>query len=167
MSWISALALVLEVEGGYVQSNPPEGVTFAGILQGPYEAWAAKCGRDKSWPPTREAVGSYYYDQYWVEFHCPEFRFPTGSIAMQLVVNLPPQKAKQALQVALGVEPDGAMGPKTLAAIKNFHPVDLSDRILIAQAMHYCDARSVGDPVLVGLMNRIAKVRDWLRTHNG
>ena len=159
MSWTNALLLLLDLEGGYQQTEPPEGATFAGIMQKYYEPWCDRTHHDKSWPPSKANVATYYYDAYWAEYHCPEFPAPADSVALQLVVNLPPERSRQCLQIAMGVYPDGVFGAKTLGAIRNYHPSDLVDRLLVAQEMHYFDTHSIGDPVIKGLFNRTQKVR--------
>jgi lysozyme family protein len=163
MSWTAALALLIQCEGGYVSSSPPEGATFAGVLQRYYTAWCQQKGRVSTWPPTQEAVASYYYDAYWTPYQCGALPEPADAVALQCVVNLPWQAAHQALQIALGVYPDGDIGPVTLAAIRNWSADELCERVLVAQIMQYCCANTVGlgnfDGLVVG---RIGKVKAFL-----
>lgn len=163
MSWASALQLLISCEGGFILTNPPEGATFAGVMQKYYQLWCAQNSRPPTWPPTPDAVGAYYQAAYWTLYHCGDLPEPADAVALQCVVNLPWLAAHQALQIALGVYPDGDIGPATLAAIKMWHPNDLADRILVAQIMHYCDNNTVGLGNFDGLVTgRIAKVRKFL-----
>jgi len=160
VSWPSALALLIKLEGGFVETNPPEGVTFAGIMKSYYGDWCQAHGRPAIWRPTPEAVGSYYFDEYWQPNHCGDFPTPADAVALQMVVNLPTQRARQLFQIALGVFPDSDLGPVSLGAIKNWHPLDLADRLLIAQSAHYCDVREIGDVDFKGLLDRVQSVKD-------
>ncbi len=162
MSWERCFGLYLHLEGGFVLTNPSEGPTFAGVLKPYYDAWCDKRGRTPVWPPTQEGVASYVYDNFFNPFHCAAFPDDVDAIAFQMCVNLPSEKARQLLQVAVGVEPDGEIGPVTLAAIRNWTAKELGGRILLLQTMHYVDVRPPTDPDFAGLLNRVAKVRAWL-----
>jgi lysozyme family protein len=163
VSWTSALQLVVSCEGGFVLSNPPEGATYAGVMQKYYVLWCQQHGRNPVWPPTQEAVASYYHDAYFTAYHCDAFPDPADAVALQLVVNLPYQHAKQALQISVGAYPDADIGPLTLAAIRNWPARELADRLVCAQLMHYCDTNPIGGDNFRGLVQaRIGKVRAFL-----
>ena len=165
MSWTAALTLLIDCEGDYVLTNPSEGPTFAGVMHKYYIAWCAQHGRVPTWPPTQEAVASYYHDAYYTPYHCDAFPDPADAVALQLVANLPWQQAHQALQVAVGAYPDADIGPATLAAIRNWPARELADRLLCAQVMHYADTNPIGGDNFKGLVSgRIAKVRKFLAT---
>lgn len=163
MSWESALSLWSLLEGAWnVVTNPIEGETAGGIVGRYYILWAARHGRDMTFPPpTEEAHSSFLYDEIWTPHHCGAFPDPCDAVAMQCVGNLPWVAGNECLQRALSVTVDGDIGPKTLAAIRLWDARELADRILTEQEAHYI---SVNGPELKGLLNRVSKVRDWLST---
>ncbi len=163
MSWNAAIKLLVDCEGGFVLTNPPEGPTFAGVIQRYYVAWCAQHGRSPVWPPTQEGVASYYHDAYYTPCHCDAFPDPADAVALQLVANLPFQHAHQALQIAVGAYPDGDIGPQTLAMIRHWQARELCDRLIAIQTMHYADTNPIGGANFKGLViTRIAKVKTFL-----
>ena len=163
MSWANAIKLLIDCEGGFVSTNPPEGATFAGVLEKYYIAWCGQHGRTPTWPPTQEAVASYYHDAYYIPNHCDAFPDPADAVALQLIANLPYQHGRQALQVAVGAYPDSDIGPQTLAMIRNWQARELCDRLIAIQIMHYCDTNPISGGNFRGLViGRIAKVKAFL-----
>jgi lysozyme family protein len=163
MSWESALHLWIDVEGGFVLTNPPEGPTWCGALQTYYFQWCAKVGRDATWPPTQEAHASYLYDEIWTPHHCGEVPDPADAVAFQMFGNLPWKAGNQTLQIALTAYPDGVIGMATLASIRLWDARELAQRIVVAQTAHYVATNEVGKGNFDGLiLGRIGKVRKFL-----
>jgi lysozyme family protein len=156
----SALQLLLKLEGGYALTSPPEGPTFAGILQATWHVYLTQKGQPYHWPPTPEEVGSFY-NEVWMERFCDEMPDPVGVAALQMLVNLPFDAGNRVLQCALEVIPDGEIGPVTKRAFLDSGPaIDLAERILVAQSAHYC--ATPDNPNFTGLMNRVEIVREFL-----
>ncbi len=165
MSWTASLQLLIDCEGGLIETNPTEGPTFGGILKSFYLIWCTAHGRAPTWPPTAEGHASYTHDAYWSQYHIYAFPDVADAVALQCVFNLPWKAAHQVLQIAVGAYPDGVIGKATLAAIRLWEPRELADRIIVAQTAHYCDTNEVGKGNFDGLIvGRIAKVKKYLTT---
>ena len=165
MSFPEALAMLLDLEGGYQTSDlkgDSGGETCAGITAA---TWTDYCVRKKiaaHWPPTRAEVGSFYLTEYWDARRCGELPDQAAAAWLQCAVNLPFDDGNQVLQNALGAWPDGDIGPQTIAAIGRIPAADLSDAILTAQTQHYSDVRGVGDALFKGLWDRVQTVRTYI-----
>lgn len=87
---------------------------------------------------------------------------PADSVAFQCFVNLPWMASMRLFQHAVGTTADGLLGSVTARAISawNGHGRQLSKKILMLQKTHYDEFAQ--PQFLPGLMNRIAKVEDWL-----
>lgn len=115
-----ALALVLEHEGGYVNHpKDPGGATNKGVTQAVYDAYRKMRGRGPMSVKfiTDEELRAIYKFQYWDKVQ-GDF-LPTGlDYAMfDFAVNSGVGRASKYLQAVLGVEQDGQIGARTLAAI--------------------------------------------------
>jgi len=161
MSYADALPLLLKVEGGYQLTDPPEGPTFAGILQTTWFNYLRQRNETYHWPPKIEDVGSFYANEFWIPRHCDELPHPADTVALQMLANLPPYTGNRLLQCALQVDPDGMIGPKTRAMFTAIPAMDLAERILVAQAAHYC--ANSASWAFRGLINRVTIVRDFLK----
>jgi lysozyme family protein len=113
-----ALALVLLHEGGFVQHpRDPGGATRFGITR-------ATLSRARGRPASVEDVRSLaeaeaaaiYRRFYWDAVRADELPQGLGLAVFDLAVNSGPARAVRMLQGVLGVEPDGLVGPLTLAA---------------------------------------------------
>jgi lysozyme family protein len=111
--------------GGY--TNDPRdtgGRTIWGISE--------RANRDlwKDGPPSRDAAVIRYYERY---VKSPGFdKISDPKLQAQLVdfgVTSGPALAIQKLQICVGAEPDGVLGPKTLAAVQAEHPTHLNNQL--------------------------------------
>ena len=130
-----ALAFVLRQEGGYVNDpDDPGGATNYGVTQKAFDRWLASIGREPY--PVKEIVSSdvrlFYHDWYWVATKADEMDWPLqlvffdGAVNKGAVKHLHEQDTmSRLLQRAAGVDVDGMVGPKTLAAAKDVSPHDL------------------------------------------
>jgi lysozyme family protein len=139
MSLESALAFTLKYEGSYT-NNPRDngGATNYGITQRVFDAWQIKHGeptedvRDIS----MDTVNAIYEHDYWLAAHCDSMPDKLAMVVFDTAVNSGVGHAMRALQTCLGIGPDGAWGPRTLAAIKALD--DDSEKTLVAS---YIDHR--------------------------
>lgn len=117
VNWTKCLAWVREDEGGNDDDpNDSGGRTSRGITQREYDAWREERGlvpkhRDV-WQAFDSEIDAIYRGEYWK----PECAWlPTGAdyLFFDLKVNAGPHRAIIILQEALGVAPDGRIGPVT------------------------------------------------------
>lgn len=117
----TALALVLKHEGGFVDHpHDKGGATNKGITQSVYDIWRAGHGLQARSVKEIEdiEVSAIYLDRYWLVGKCNQMPPPLDYVHFDGCVNHGPKQAAKFLQRALGVEDDGLIGPKTLAAVR-------------------------------------------------
>lgn len=108
--WPIAIDFVLKMEGGYtVDPNDPGGETNFGISKKAYPSLDIKNLK------VDDAKEIYRHD-YWEECQCDELPTPLALCVFDTAVNQGTGKAKRLLQIALGVDVDGVIGDKTIAA---------------------------------------------------
>jgi lysozyme family protein len=66
-----------------------------------------------------------YKAKYWDKIKGDELPAGVDYAVFDAAVNSGPGRAAKWLQACVGVEPDGGIGPKTLAAVAGFGPTDL------------------------------------------
>jgi lysozyme family protein len=117
-----ALAAVLVHEGGYV-NNPkdPGGMTNLGCTKA---VWEEHCGHpvdEKAMRALTPAdVGPLYKRNYWDKVKGDELPSGVDYVVFDAAINSGAGRAAKWLQACVGVEPDGGIGPKTLAAVQAF-----------------------------------------------
>ena len=122
-----ALAAVLVHEGGYV-NNPadPGGMTNLGCTKA---VWEEHCGHPvdekamRALTPTD--VGPLYKRKYWDKVLGDDLPSGVDYVVFDAAINSGPGRAAKWLQACVGVEPDGGIGPKTLAAVRAVDPKTL------------------------------------------
>ena len=168
MSFDLSLPVILEHEGGYV--NDPDdrgGATNQGITQKTYTAWLKDNGlkkRDVS-RITDAEVADIYRERYWLEGQCDSLSTPSDLIHFDACVNHGPRNAIKILQRSIGVRSDGHFGPKTLAAVQEWHAGDLADAMLWERLRFYRkivlrDSRQ--NKFLLGWLSRVLNLRKKL-----
>lgn len=118
-----ALAHTLKWEKGLVDHrNDPGGRTNLGITQGTFNA-AREEYPDLNLPSTVdeltvEQATLIYRHRYWDACHCGELPQSLAIVVFDAAVNTNASKVRKWLQKALGVLPDGWIGPRTISAAK-------------------------------------------------
>lgn len=135
-----ALAKVLIFEGGKADDPAdPGGRTNKGIIQRTYDDYRGSKGlvyRDV-FLITEAEVREIYESRFWKRSQAPLFGWPVNLILFDCAVNSGTMRAAKLLQRALGVTPDGILGPATLASVKNFTMRDLCLRFLMERVFYY------------------------------
>ena len=115
-----ALAAVLVHEGGFVNnSQDPGGMTNLGCTK---TVWEEHCGHPvdekamRALTPTD--VGPLYRQKYWNKICGDDLPAGVDSGVFDAAINSGPGRAAKWLQACVGVEPDGGIGQKTLAAVR-------------------------------------------------
>jgi len=118
-SFPKALAFVLQYEGGY-SDHPldPGGATNLGITQAELARVRGHAvSKDDVRKLTKDEAAAIYEDHYWNAAQCDALSAGIDLAVFDCAVNQGLGRATRFLQQAAGVETDGKIGPKTLAAV--------------------------------------------------
>jgi lysozyme family protein len=124
-----SLAAVLVHEGGFV-NNPkdPGGMTNLGCTKA---VWQEHCGHEVDEKAMRALtpndVGPLYKTKYWDKIKGDDLPAGVDYVVFDAAINSGPGRATKWLQACVGVEPDGGIGPKTLAAVRAMDAKQLID----------------------------------------
>jgi lysozyme family protein len=118
----SALKAILHHEGGYVNHpKDPGGMTNLGVTKRVWEEWVGHEVDEKTMRNlTPEIVGPMYKVKYWDKIKGDDLPTGVDYVVFDAAVNSGPGRAAKWLQACVGVDPDGGIGPKTLAAVNAF-----------------------------------------------
>jgi lysozyme family protein len=117
-----ALAAVLVHEGGYV-NNPkdPGGMTNLGCTKAVWEEYCGHPVDEKAMRALTPAdVAPLYKRKYWDKVCGDDLPAGVDYVVFDAAINSGAGRAAKWLQACVGVEPDGGIGPKTLAAVQAF-----------------------------------------------
>jgi lysozyme family protein len=120
----AALKAMLHHEGGYVNhKDDPGGMTNLGVTKRVWEEWVGHEVDEKAMRAlTPEMVGPMYKAKYWDKIRGDDLPTGVDYVVFDAAVNSGPGRAAKWLQACVGVEQDGGIGPKTLAAVAAFDP---------------------------------------------
>lgn len=154
----ASLKLVLQSEGGN-DDDPADhgGRTSRGITQREYDAWRHEKGLAQLdvWQAPQADVDAIYHDEYWNPL-CDGLPAGVDYIVFNNNVLDGPVRSAKLLQQALGVTPDGRIGPITREAIRNTNSKDLIAKLSDASRAFYL---SLHQPKFTkGWLNRVASV---------
>lgn len=123
----AALKAILHHEGGYVNhKDDPGGMTNLGVTKRVWEEWVGHEVDEKAMRGlTPEMVAPLYKVKYWDKIKGDDLPTGVDYCVFDAAVNSGPGRAAKWLQACVGVEPDGGIGPKTLAAVATFDPKEL------------------------------------------
>ena len=128
-NFAQALQAVLKHEGGFV-NNPkdPGGMTNLGCTKA---VWEEHCGHPVDEKAMRALtavnVAPLYKRKYWDKVQGDELPPGVDYCVFDAAINSGPGRAAKWLQACVGVEVDGGIGPKTLAAVRAMDPKKLVD----------------------------------------
>lgn len=114
-----ALDLLLAHEGGWSNHVADRGgATMYGVTQAAYDNWRRKGG--VATQPVRMITKGecrrLYDECYWTEAGCDKLPWPLSYIVFDAAVNSGPSRSIKWLQQGLGVDADGIIGKRTIAA---------------------------------------------------
>lgn len=123
----AALKAILHHEGGYVNhKDDPGGMTNLGVTKRVWEEWVGHEVDEKAMRAlTPEIVAPLYKVKYWDKIKGDDLPTGVDYCVFDAAVNSGPGRAAKWLQGCVGVEQDGGIGPKTLAAVAAFDPKEL------------------------------------------
>jgi len=130
-SWDASFEMVLKHEGGYVNDpRDPGGRTNLGVTQRAWEAWLVRTVTESDMRAlTPDTVKPFYKTMYWDKIKGDQLPAGVDYAAYDLAVNSGVRRAAKYLQEIAGVVADGAIGPKSLEAIKACNPKELVDAL--------------------------------------
>lgn len=157
----TCLPLILAHEGGWVDHpSDPGGATNLGVTIGTLSDWLGRpATKAEVKALTPATVAPIYEARYWKAAHCHELPAGVDYMCFDLAVNSGPGRACKYLQRAVGVAEDGAIGPKTLAAVKATPPATIIAKIGISRANFYQGLSTYGT-FGKGWMRRLKEVTD-------
>jgi len=163
--FLQALPFVLEMEGGFANHpSDPGGTTNFGVTQKTYNQW--RVAKGLKWADvrniTQEEVQTIYHERYWVDGHCDALPWPVSLAHFDACVNHGIRNATKLLQKALGVTPDGVIGPVTEATIHRADPRKLLEEMGWVRLKFYydiCQNRSASKVFLMGWVRRLLHLR--------
>ena len=124
-----ALDAVLHHEGGFVNHpKDPGGMTNLGCTKRVWEEWVGHPVDEKAMRAlTPEDVAPLYKKKYWDAVRGDDLPDGVDYIVFDTAINSGPGRAIKFLQGCVGVDMDGALGPKTMAAVRAADPKQLVD----------------------------------------
>jgi lysozyme family protein len=125
----ASLAAVLHHEGGFVNHpSDPGGMTNLGCTK---KVWEEHCGHEVTEKAMRALtpanVAPLYKRKYWDKVKGDSLPSGVDYAVFDAAINSGSGRAAKWLQACVGVEPDGDIGPKTIAAVAAFDAKTLVD----------------------------------------
>jgi lysozyme family protein len=123
----SALKIILKHEGGWSNhKSDPGGMTNLGVTKKVWEEWVGKVVDEKAMRAlTPETVSPMYRKKYWDAVKADELPDGLDYLMFDFAINAGPGRAIKTMQKAIGTAPDGAIGPKTMQALKDANQGEL------------------------------------------
>lgn len=127
--FLACLEIVLRHEGGFVNHpSDPGGATNMGITKDTLEEWRKRpVSVAEVRLLTKAEAAAIYEAKYYLRHRCDAMPAGVDLCILDFAVNS--GGAIKAIQKCLGVRPDGAVGPVTLAAMAEFEPGELVENI--------------------------------------
>lgn len=142
------LRMLLAHEGGFVNHpSDPGGMTNLGVTKAVYEAWIGRPVTEIEMRALKPVdVAPLYRKRYWDAVRGDELASGLDYAIFDYGVNSGNSRAIRTLQECVGVTADGAIGPKTMAAVSQFRGAALKKII-----EEVCDKR----------LNFLKSLRTW------
>jgi lysozyme family protein len=111
---------------------------------------------------TKDQARAKYLNDYWERYGCDEMRWPFNFVHMDCCVNVGNEtagkwhgRANMILQRALGIKPDGDIGPITRGRMREAVALPLAARMIVQRQKYYRTlAKKWQDTNLNGVLNR-------------
>ncbi len=134
--FLRCIPLILAHEGGYVDHpRDPGGCTNRGITRATLEGWRRVPTNCAAVRALGEAEArAIYRTHYWNAVRGDDLPAGLDLVLFDAAVNSGRRRSVEWVQMALGVQADGALGPKTLGAIRRVNDLE---RLIIGT----CSAR--------------------------
>ena len=158
-----AMEFVLRYEGGYVDHpSDPGGATNLGISLRYARGKGRLLDLDRDGDVdaadirliTRDVAADIYRRDFWAAVQADRLPPAVAVVAFDAAINCGPQRAAIWLQAAARVAQDGAIGPKTLAAVAAAPAATLVSEMLALRIMHHASL-STWSTFGLGWMRRV------------
>jgi len=162
-NFFKSLEIVLKHEGGFVDHpEDPGGATNKGITHKTYSDFLGRPLEDvselKNIPD--EHVQQIYKEGYWNRVKADQLSSGVDFCIFDWAVNSGPGRAAKALQKAVMVTQDGAIGPMTLAAVEEELPEEIIEKITKEREEFYRSLKTF-DTFGKGWLRRNEETRDF------
>jgi lysozyme family protein len=159
-NWEKSFELMLASEGGYVNHpSDPGGMTNLGVTKRVWEEWVGRESNEKEMRSlTPEMVEPLYKRKFWDACKCDDMPAGIDYLVFDFAVNAGVGRSAKILQTAVGVTPDGGIGPITLAAVKAQDPAELVQKFSDAKEAFYRSLNTF-ETFGKGWLNRVAAVK--------
>lgn len=126
-NFAEALQKLLVHEGGFVDHpDDPGGMTNLGVTKAVWQEWVGHpVGEKQMRNLTPAVVAPLYRAKYWNKIKGDDLPTGVDYVVFDAAVNSGAGRAAKWLQACVGVDVDGDIGPKTLAAVNAFNPNQL------------------------------------------
>ena len=125
----ACLAHVLQSEGGWADNpSDPGGATMKGVTLATYRKYKPSATKAQLRAISDADLAMIYRGGYWNKVKGDDLPAGLDLVAFDAAVNSGPGRGARWLQEALGVNPDGVIGPKTIAAANAAHKDAVIDR---------------------------------------
>ena len=133
------LALVLKHEGGFVNHKlDPGGMTNLGVTKKVWEDWIGHEVDEKAMRALTPAIVAPMYEmKYWRPSYCEKLPRGLDLLVFSMAVNAGSGRSVKLLQEAIGVVPDGIIGPRTMAKIAEANVETIIDEFSEARRKFY------------------------------
>jgi lysozyme family protein len=163
-NWPASFAKVIASEGGYVNDPADKGgETNLGVTKA---AWAEYIGRPVADGEMRaltvDAVKPFYKSRYWDRCKCDDLPAGVDYMVFDFAVNAGVGQSAKFLQRAVGATADGAIGPNTIAKVRESTAPEILESIKQQKKSFYnkiVERNPTQSRFLRGWMNRIAHVQ--------
>lgn len=141
--FLLAFESMIRNEGGYTLHNvagDKGGMTYAGIARNRNPSWPGWAAIDRGEIPLTQLVRDFYWEGYWQPIRGDEIADQVvARNVFDFAVNAGVATAVRLAQIVAGTTPDGAFGPKTLAAINAMDPEKFVLTFALAKLARYRD----------------------------
>lgn len=128
--FLKAFEKAIIAEGGYklhTVKHDTGGMTYAGIARKHNPHWHGWSWIDRGDVPPSDLVRDFYREGWWNpimgdQIHDQDVAYTIYSFATNSSAYKRPTVAVKLVQATVGTTPDGAFGPKTLAAVNDMEP---------------------------------------------
>jgi len=167
-NWQQAFEQMLASEGGFSDdvrdpgNSLPDGrpgSTMLGVTQYNWEQHTGhQVTHDQMRKLTPADVEPLYKKKYWDAVRADELPSGIDYILFDMGVNAGPGRSIKIMQDAVGVTPDGGLGPVTMAAINAADPVELIEKFSEGKEDFYRSLKTF-ETYGKGWLNRVAAVK--------
>ena len=167
-NWQQAFEQMLASEGGFTDDERDngnklpdgrKGSTMLGVTQFNWEQHIGhQVTHDQMRKLTPADVEPLYKKKYWDAVRADELPSGIDYILFDMGVNAGPGRSIKIMQSALGVTPDGGLGPITMKAVLAADPVELIEKFSQEKEAFYRSLASFKD-FGTGWLNRVADVK--------